>query len=71
MYISRNNAQTFLNIQSPKYLGPAYTDGAVYVASLQDQCTDIVVFKGNLSSTTAADSTGMYHVYMYYLTYAS
>ncbi|XP_067931851.1 citron rho-interacting kinase-like isoform X2 [Watersipora subatra] len=42
--------QTFLNIQSPRFLGPAYTDGAVYIASLQDACTDIVVFKGNLST---------------------
>lgn len=48
MYYCRKTLQTFLNIQSPRYLGPAYTDGAVYVASIQHNCTDVVVFKGNL-----------------------
>lgn len=57
VFFSRKHLQTFLNIQSPRYLGPAYTDGAVYIASQQNYCTDIVVFKGNLNSDAITSGT--------------
>lgn len=47
--------QAFLNIPSPRYLGPAHTDGAVYVASLQDNRSDVLVFKGNLDSAQVGE----------------
>lgn len=46
---SWRNLQTFLNIQNPRYLGPAFTTGAVYLASVQNGYTDILCFKGNLN----------------------
>lgn len=38
----------FLNIVNPRYLGPALTPSAVYIASMKENDTEIICFKGNM-----------------------
>jgi len=42
--------KTFLNVVGAQYLGPALTPGAIYVASVTDESTDILCLKGNPKS---------------------
>ena len=35
-------------IQSPRYLGPAVTDGGVYIGSQHDGKAEMICFRGNL-----------------------
>ena len=38
--------KTFLTLPSPRYLGPAQSDQAVYIGSSHDRTAEILVFKG-------------------------
>ena len=52
-YISlshRQGGKTALNISNPRYLGPALSDGAVYVGSTSDTTAEILCFRGNMAS---------------------
>ena len=48
-----------MNLVNPRYLGPALTPGAIYVASVQEGGVEVMCFKGNLSSPEdpASDDT--------------
>ena len=43
--------KTFLNVIGAQYVGPALTSGAIYVASVTDESTDILCLKGNPKSS--------------------
>ncbi|XP_074643974.1 citron rho-interacting kinase-like [Tubulanus polymorphus] len=42
------SCQASLDLPSPHYLGPAFVDGAVYVASSHDNVLDVMCLKGNI-----------------------
>ena len=42
--------KTFLTLPSPRYLGPALNDQAVYIGSSYDKTSEILVFKGKFLS---------------------
>ena len=39
-----NGNKTFLTLPSPRYLGPALNDQAVYIGSSYDKTSEILVF---------------------------
>ena len=44
-------------LTTPRYLGPAMTAGAIYVASTQDDATHITCFRGNLAAHAADEGS--------------
>ena len=44
----RYGHKTFLTLPSPRYLGPALSEQAVYIGSSHDNTAEILVFKGNM-----------------------
>ncbi|XP_070571678.1 citron rho-interacting kinase-like isoform X2 [Ptychodera flava] len=50
---SDSSSHTFIDLVNPRYVGPAITDGAIYVASCHEDVVELLCLQGN---TTNSDS---------------
>ena len=44
-----------LNLPCPRYLGPAPSPGAVYIAAIQEGATEILCYRGNMVGYSDSD----------------